>query len=110
MKFEFFIGIIALYSLLHPLSGITQKLQGRAIDVVYPYNNIQEFIKNLRYIRKAVEKALMADNLYVERVIPRTVFTRQANCNNVPAELLQEYYKRVLIISLFDNIVSETKL
>ena len=52
----------------------------------------------------------MADKLYVERVIPRTVFTRQANCNNVPAELPQEYYKRVLIIPLFDNIVSEMKL
>ena len=33
-KFEFIIGLVSLYRLLHPLVGITQNLQGRSIDVM----------------------------------------------------------------------------
>ena len=54
--FEFLIGIISLYRLLNPLSSVTQKLQRRTADIVYAYNNMQEAVDNLNYIRKNVDK------------------------------------------------------
>jgi hypothetical protein len=40
--FGFIIGTVALYRLLHPLAGITNKLQGRSIDIVKAYLEIDE--------------------------------------------------------------------
>ena len=54
--FEFLIGIISLYRLLHPLSSVTQKLQGRTADIVYALNNMQEAVDNLNYIQENVDK------------------------------------------------------
>ncbi|XP_065658132.1 uncharacterized protein LOC136082646 [Hydra vulgaris] len=54
--FEFIIGIITLYRLLHPLSYITERLQGRTTNIVYAYSNIQETIDDLNHLRKNVEK------------------------------------------------------
>ena len=39
-KFEFIIGLVSLYRLLHLLVGITQTLQGSSIDVVKAYNHV----------------------------------------------------------------------
>ena len=60
--FEFLIGIISSYRLLHPLSSVTQKLQRRTADIVYAYNNMQEAVENLNYIREDVDKE--ADVIY----------------------------------------------
>ena len=88
-----------------------------ATDIVYAYNNIQEVIENLSYIRENVDKEAdviyqqatrMAGKLFVEPAIPRTA-TRQAHRNNVHAETPLVYYKRALIIPFMDTIISETK-
>ena len=36
-RFEFIIGAVSLYSLLHPIYGLTQKLQGRTKDILDAY-------------------------------------------------------------------------
>ena len=36
-KFEFIVGIIVLYCLLHPVAGLTDKLQRCNIDVIEAY-------------------------------------------------------------------------
>ena len=46
-KFEFVIGMIALYRLLHPVAGITQKLQGLTIDVIEAYQNVNTCIEDI---------------------------------------------------------------
>ena len=98
--------------MLHPLSGTTQELQGRKLDVIGTYNNIHESIGNLPYILKTVEKELdiiykqaacMASKLCIKHIISRTAF-RQATHNNVVAK------SRALIIPLLNIIVSEMKL
>ena len=60
--FEFLIAIINLYHLHHLLLSVTQKLQGRTADIVYAYNNMQEAVDNLYYIRQNVDKE--ADIIY----------------------------------------------
>ena len=46
-KFEFLIGLVSLYRLLHPLVGITQNLQGRSIDIIKAYNEVVSMSCNI---------------------------------------------------------------
>ena len=41
-RFKFIIGAVSLYSLLHPLHGLTQKLQGRTKYIVDAYQGVEE--------------------------------------------------------------------
>ena len=47
-KFEFNIGMIALNRLLHPVAGITQKLQGHTIGVIDAYQNVNTCIEDIQ--------------------------------------------------------------
>ena len=55
-KFEFVIGMIALHRLLHPVAGITQKLQGHTIDVIDAYQNINACIEDIQLLRENVDQ------------------------------------------------------
>ena len=55
-NFEFIVGIICLYRLLHPLVPITQKLQGRVMDVVSAYNEVQSSISDMKHLRESVNE------------------------------------------------------
>ena len=83
--FKFLIGIITLYNLLHPLSSVTQKLQGFTADIVYAYNNMQEAVDNLNYIRKnIVELYKEADAIYQQalrmvQIVHRTSYSQNSN-------------------------------
>ena len=46
-KFEFIIGISSLSRLLHPVTDITQKLQGRTIDIIDTSQNIDTCNENM---------------------------------------------------------------
>ena len=114
-KFEFVIGMIALYRLLHPVAGITQKLQGRTIDVIDAYQNVNTCIEDIQLLRENVDQesdvifkqaVRMADQLNVEPNIPR-VAKKQIYRDNVPANSPEEYYKRALVIPIVDTFISE---
>ena len=47
-KFEFVIEMIALHRLLHSVAGITQKLQGRTIDITDANQNVNTCIENIQ--------------------------------------------------------------
>ena len=114
-KFEFIIGLVSLYRLLHLLVGITQTLQGSSIDVVKAYNHVQSSIDDMKLLIENMDDEFkiiyqqserMAKKLSVEPAIPRTV-ARQMHCNNVPAENPEEYYRRVIAVPLIDRFISE---
>ena len=105
-KFEFIIGLVSLYRLLHPLVGITQTLQGSSIDVVKAYNHVQSSTDDMKLLRENMDDEFkiiyqqserMATKLSVEPAIPRTV-ARQMHRNNVPAENPEECYRRVIAV------------
>ena len=48
--------MIALYRLLHPVAGITQKLQGRTIDVIDTYQNVNTRIADIQLLRENVDQ------------------------------------------------------
>ena len=114
-KFEFLIGLVSLYRLLHPLVGITQKLQGRSIDVVNAYKEVDGCIKDMEHVRENIDAEFkviyqqaerMAAKVNVDPTIPRSA-ARQMHRNNVPADNPEEYYRRALAIPLIDKFVSE---
>ena len=48
--------MIALYRLLHPVAGVTQKRQGRTIDVIDVYQNVNTCIKDIQLLRENVDQ------------------------------------------------------
>ena len=115
IKFEFVIGMIALYRLLHTVAGITQKLEDRTTDVIDAYQNVNTCIEDIQLLRENVnlesdvifKQALrMADQLNVEPNIPR-VAEKQIYRDNVPANSPEEYYKRALFIPIVDKFILE---
>ena len=107
--------MIALYRLLHPVAGITQKLQGRPIDVIDAYQNVNTCIEDIQLLRENVDQesdvifkqaVRMADQLNVEPNIPR-IAKKQICRDNLPANSPEEYYKRALVRSIVDTFISE---
>ena len=101
--------------MLHPVAGITQKLQRRTIDVIDAYQNVDTCIEDIQLLRKYVDQECdvifkqamrMADQLNVEPNIPR-VAKKQIYRDNVPANSPEEYYKRALAITNVDTFISE---
>ena len=114
-KFEFIIGLVSLYRLLHPLVGITQTLQGSSIDVAKAYNHVQSSIEDMKLLRENMDDEFkiiyeqserMATKLSVVPAIPRTV-VKQMHRSNVPAENPEEHYRRVIAVPLIDRFISE---
>ena len=90
-----------LYRLLHPVAGIMQKLQGRTIDVIGAYQNVNTCVEDIQLLRENVDQesdvifkqaVRMADQHNVEPNIPR-VAKKQIYRDNVPANSPEEYYK-----------------
>ena len=108
---DFIIGIISTYTLLHPLAGIAQRLQDRAVDVVQAYEDVQWVILGMKGLREDIGNAFniiylqaerMADKLQVSPTLPRTAKRQQHYRNNVEARTPEEYYRRALAIPMLD--------
>ena len=48
--------MIALHRLLHPVAGVTQKLQGHTIHVIDAYQNINACIEDIQLLRENVDQ------------------------------------------------------
>ena len=114
-KFEFLIGLVSLYRLLHMLVGITQNLQGRSIDIIKAYNEVEGCIQDMQHMRQTIDEEFhkiykqterLAEKLHVEPTIPRSA-VKEMHRNNVPAENPEEYYRRALAIPLVDLFIAE---
>ena len=100
-NFNFIIGLISLYRLMHPFTGITKKLQGRSIDVVKAFNEVESVENDLGAVRSNIDSELdtiynqamrMAEKMNVTLSTPRMA-ERQMHRNNVEASNPNEYYK-----------------
>ena len=52
---SFIISMISLKSLLHPLHATTVRLQGKTNDIIQAYQDINNVIYNLKYMRENLE-------------------------------------------------------
>ena len=53
-NFNFIIGLISLYRLMHPFTGITKRLQGRSIGVVEAFNEVESVVNDLGAVRSNI--------------------------------------------------------
>ena len=116
-KFEFIVGIISLYRLLHPVAGISDKLQDRIRDITEVYESVNCCVEDIKYMRENVVKEFdqnfnqakrMAIKLDAQPTLPRRV-ARLMYLNNVPAEIPKKYFEGSLAIPILGNFISELK-
>ena len=55
-KFDFVIEVVSLYSVLHPLHGITVKLQGHIKDLVQAYEDVKGLKSDMKSMRANIDK------------------------------------------------------
>ena len=65
-NFNFIIALISLYRLMHPSTGITKKLQGRSIDVVHAFNEVEPVVNDLGAVRSNIDSEF--DTTYKQAV------------------------------------------
>ena len=116
--FSFIVGLITMYHLLHPLHGITVLLQGRNMDIVRAYQEVDSTLSDLKHIRSTVEDEFrkiylyairVAENIGVDPSFPRTT-GRQQHRPNTPAANPEEYFRRTIAVPLLDSIISEMEV
>ena len=116
-NFNFIIGLISLYRLMHPFTGITKKLQGRSIDVVKAFNEVESVVNDLGAVRSNIDSEFdticnqamrMAERMNVTPSTPRMA-QRQMHQDNIEAANPQEYYKRVIVIPILNTLILEMK-
>ena len=97
------------------MPGITQKLQGRTIDVIDAYQNVNRCIQDIELLRENVEKesdvifkqaVWMADQINVEPNTPR-VGKKQIYRDNVPANSPEGYYEPALVKPIVNSFILE---
>ena len=114
-NFNFIIGLILLYYSMHPYTGITKKLQGRSIDVVKAFNEVESVVNDLGAVRSNIDSEFdtiynqpmtMAERISVTPSDPRMA-QRQMHRDNTEEANPKEYYKRVIAIPILDTLISE---
>ena len=114
-RFPFIIALMITKDVLAHTKALSMKLQGRYIDIVKAYKEV-EFVKStLKGARDGVDdfhsrvygKALqVAAKIQIDESLPRTT-GRQLHRINVPAATPSQYYQRGLTIPMLDHLISE---
>ena len=116
-NFNFIIGLISLYRLMHPFTEITKRLQGRSIGVVKAFIEVQSVEKDLGAVRSNIDREFdtiynqamrKAKRVNVTHLTPRMV-EKQMHWDNIEAANPKEYYKRVIANPILDTLISEMK-
>ena len=116
-NFNFIIGLISLYYAMHAFTEITKKLQGRSIDVVKAFNEVESVVNDLGAVRSNIDSEFdttynqamrMAERMNVTSSTPRMA-QRQMHQDNIEAANPKEYYKRVIAVPILDTLISEMK-
>ena len=53
---------------MHPLAGITNRLQGRGVDIIEAYNDVSSVIKDIKSTRKNIDEEFSVILEQAERV------------------------------------------
>ena len=102
---------------MHPFTGITKKLQGRSIDVVKAFNEVESVVNDLGAVRRYIDSEFdtiynqamrMAEGMNITPSSPRTA-QRQMHRDNIEAANPKTYYKRVIAVPILDTLISEMK-
>ena len=111
-------SLIGLYRLLHPLAGITNRLQGRGVDIIEAYDDVSSVIKDIKSTMKNIDKEFsvifeqteqVAAKVETQPSMPR-IAKKQVNRDNTEGDSPETYYRRVFAIPFIDKLISELAL
>ena len=114
-QFPFIVALVLTQKVLAYTKGLSVKLQGRYVDVVYAHRQIEGVKGTLKRARSGVdnfhdlvykEALQLASSVDVDESIPRFA-SRQQHRQNIPSDNAQEYYKRTLTIQMLDFLLTE---
>ena len=98
-NFNFIIHLISLYHLMHPSTEIKKKLQGRSIDVVHAFNEVELVVNDLGAVRSNIDSEFdtiykqavrMAERMNATPSTPRMA-QRHMHRDNIEAANTKEY-------------------
>ena len=111
-KFDFVIGVVSLYSLLHLFSGITIKLQGRTKGILKAYEDVENLTSEKKSMRSDIDNVFngiyaqpcrLAEKIGVFPTKLRVSEVKSIYRPNTPAENIEEYFRKNLGIPLLDG-------
>ena len=116
-RFDFIAVFLTMYFYFSHLSGVTVKLQGRAVDIITAHqmiSSIKDIYKKERSdieegFKKVYQQAVrMAIKVGIDPSKPRSDKNkRQQHRSNVPAETVEAYYRRNCTIPFLDHIIAD---
>ena len=98
---KFIISPIGLYKLLHPLAGITNRLQGRGADIIETYNDVLSAIKDIKSTRKNIDKEFSMIFEQVERVDAKIGTQPSMPC--IAKSKLTEIILKIIVLKLISD-------
>lgn len=113
-RFPFIIALVITKEILAYTKALSIKLQGRYVDVVRAYKEVNFVKSTLKSAREDVDgfhthiyrKALqIAGKVQVNESLPRTT-GRQLQRSNIPYATATQYYQRVLTIPMLDYLIT----
>ena len=116
-SFGFIVCFLSLYQYLSHLSGITVKLQHKALDILKAHEMISEIIPVYKAERLNVssnfqaiftQSVRMAEEVGIQPEMPR-VAKWQEHRSNPESSSVKDYYQKVIAIPLLDHILVSLK-
>ncbi len=114
-QFPFMVSLVLSQKILAYTKGLSVKLQGRYVDVVRAYQDIESVKKVIRGVRSRVDDfhslmyqavLTLSESVGVTESAPRRA-SRQQHRSNAPSDNVSDYYKRNLTIPVLDHLSSE---
>ncbi len=114
-QFSFIVALISSQTVLGYTKGLSVKLQGRYVDVVRAYRDIESIKTTVKGARSRVDSfhssmyqqvLTICQSVDVVETAPRQAI-RQQHRQNIPASNVSEYYKRSVTIPILDQLINE---
>ena len=111
---EFLSALVIANSCLHFLLALTCSLQAEAKDIVGAVTEIRDVMTTLKKIRDVsvhhkewfTKVETICNSVGIEPSMP-SLYARQRNRSNVPAENACDYYRQNISIPLLDHLISQ---
>ena len=114
-RFSFAVALVITQKILLYIKAVSVKLQGRYVDIVRAYREIENVKSTLAKLRTDVERfhaqaynevIVLCQSIGIEESTPR-ITSRQQHRQNLPSSNSSEYFKRTTTIPMLDHLISE---
>ena len=114
-RFSFVVALVFTQKILSYIKALSVKLQGRYVDIIRAYREIENVKSTLSKLRSNVERfhtqtynevLVLSQSVGIDESTPR-ITNRQQHRQNLPSSSSSEYFKRNTTIPMLDHLISE---